>query len=498
MKIKDKKLKKLINLYKEISTLEKISSLLSWDLNVNMPPKGGEARARQISYIAQLVTEKWLDTEFRKLFDLLVARKNKLEGLDRAIFRSLEREAKFYFRVPKKIIKEKAETSTYAFLAWKEARREENFLKFLPFLKRLVEIERMIAEYLTYEENPYDALLDLYEPELTTKKLKEIFDNLVPELTLILKKIRKRKDENVQGLVNAKFRYPESTQKKLALFVLKKMGFSFEAGRMDVSPHPFTTSFSRFDVRITNRYKEEDFRESLMAAMHEGGHALYDQGISEDFEDTPLDGGASLGIHESQSRFWENQIGRSLGFLEFITPILHAFYPDQLSSAGVQEIYSLFNEVKPGLIRTEADEVSYNLHIALRFEIEEGLINSKMKVEDLPDIWREKMKVYLDKVPEKESEGVLQDVHWSYGSFGYFPTYTLGNLYAAQIKARMDEELETNELVQKGGFKPILNWLRDKIHKFGKLYSPAELMKKLRYEGLDSSYFLDYIKRKYL
>ena len=231
--------------------------------------------------------------------------------------------------------------------------------------------------------------------------------------------------------------------------------------------------------------------------MHEGGHALYEQGVNEEYDTTPLEGGVSLGIHESQSRFWENQVGRSYEFIKFMTPVFHAFYPEELGKTDADELFALFNQIKPSLIRTEADEVTYNLHIALRFEIENGLINGKIKVKDLPEVWRGKMKEYLGVVPETDREGVLQDVHWSYGNFGYFPTYTLGNLYAAQFVREMRKEIEIEEAVGKGELGTILSWLRSNIHRYGSLYWPDELVKKVTGEKLDPKYFVDYLKEKY-
>jgi carboxypeptidase Taq len=289
----------------------------------------------------------------------------------------------------------------------------------------------------------------------------------------------------------------QQDQKQLALFVLKKIGYDLEAGRMDVSSHPFTDTLGIYDVRITNRYKADNFVESIMVALHEGGHALYDQGVKEEYAGTPLEGGVSLGIQESQSRFWENQIGRSEEFVKFITPILHAFYPEQLSEFDHQTLSRHFNWVTPGLIRVEADEITYNLHIALRFEIENKLINNKIKADDLPEIWRSKMKKYLGVVPETDREGVLQDVHWSGGMFGYFSTYTLGNLYAAQITAKMAKELKIDNLVEKANYGTILSWLRTNIHQYGSLYWPKELIKKVTGEPLNPKYFVDYLQKKY-
>lgn len=496
MKVKNKNVKKLLEKYKEISLLGKISSLLSWDLNVNLPDKGSEGRAAQISYLTGVITDKWLDKDFRKLVEDVKV--SKLSKKEKAIVRNLRQAGKYYFKVPKEIVVEFAETTSKAYMVWQKAKREDDLKSFLPHLKKIIKLNKIIADHLGYDDNPYDALLDLYEPGFTTKKGKEVFGKLAPELTKILKKIKKsKKYKKDNELVEGQNAYSVEAQKKLALFALHRINYDLDAGRMDISSHPFTSETGRFDVRITNRYKEDDFRESLMVALHEGGHALYEQGVDESYDKTPLEGGVSLGIHESQSRFWENQVGRSREFMDFITSVYHAFFPDELSKVGPETLYSFFNMVRPSLIRTEADEVTYNLHIALRFELEEAMINGKVEARDLPDIWRKKMKKYLGVVPDTDREGVLQDVHWSHGPMGYFPTYTLGNLYAAQFTKELKDELDMEELVGKGELGTILSWMRTNIHRHGSLYWPNELSKKVTGEKLNSKYFLNYIKKKY-
>lgn len=496
--VTDKTIKKLLEKYKQISLLGKIGAVLDWDLQVNLPSKASEARAAQSAYLTELVTDKWLDRELRDLLEDALSKKDRLNPKEQAIVRNLERASRYYHKVPKEIIIEISRTTSEAFIAWRQARETNQFPLFLPFLKKLVELNQIVAKHLGYKNNPYDALIDLYEPGLSADFCRDIFQKLQPNLTTILKKINKVKRKGMGvNLVSGQFIYPTQDQKQLATFILKKMGYDLLAGRMDISPHPFTTDLSRFDIRITNRYKEDDFRESVMIAMHETGHALYEQGINQEYEGTPLEGGVSLGIHESQSRFWENQVGRSSEFLEYATPIIQAFYQEQLAGVGSETLAELFNEVKPGFIRTEADEVTYNLHIILRFELEDALINGKIKAEDLPEIWRTKMKKYLGIVPETDREGVLQDVHWSYGSFGYFPTYTLGNLYAAQFTNMMKKELDMPELLKKGELGTILSWLREHIHQYGSLYWPKELVEKVTGEQLNPKYFLDYIQDKY-
>lgn len=497
MKISNPQVKKLLEKYREIDTLNKIGAVVGWDLNVNLPPKGSESRANQIAYLTELTVEKWLDPEFKKILTQVKEQETKLLLEEKAIIRNLEHSGKLYFRVPKDIIVEIAKTTSQAFVVWSEAKKKNRFVDFSPHLEKIIKLSRTTADYLGFKENRYDALLDFYEQGLTTSKLKSIFIPLAKSLAVILRKIKTSKIYKNNSDFVGDMSFDANDQKQLALFVLKKMNYDLKAGRMDISPHPFTSTLGSSDVRITNRYKPNDFRDSLMIGMHECGHALYEQGFLADYAGTPLEGGISLGIHESQSRFWENQVGRSLEFMKFMTPIFHAFYPEQLSDVSADELYKLFNVVKSSLIRTEADEVTYNFHIILRFELEEALINNRIKVKDLPEVWSEKMKKYLGIVPKTDSEGVLQDVHWSYGSIGYFPTYSLGNLYGAQITQTMKKDLNLADLCERGELGTILAWFRKNIHQYGSLYWPGELIKKVTGEELNPKYFLDYIKDKY-
>lgn len=498
MEIKNKSVRKLLDKYKEISTLGKISAVLGWDLNVNLPPKGVEERANQSAYLAKLTVEKWMEPGFKNELETVTKKLKNLNTEELAIVRNLNQGARFYHKVPKEIIVEFEETSSKAYAAWAEARKNDKFKDFEPHLKKLVRLNQIIAEYYGFEKNPYDALLDLYEPGLTAEKVSKVFATLIPELTKLIKLIKGSKNYRERSdLVDAEVTYPADDQKQICMYVIKKMGYDMEAGHMGISPHPFTSELGRFDVRITNRYKPNDFRDSVAIAMHETGHALYEQGVKEEYAGTPLGGGVSLGIHESQSRFWENQVGRSFEFIKFLTPVFHAFYPEQLGKIDAEEIFSLFNMVHPSLIRTEADEVTYNLHIALRFELEEALINGKIKVENLPEIWRLKMKKYLGIMPKTNREGVLQDVHWSQGPMGYFPTYTLGNLYGAQFVNKMMKDLDLSESISKGELGIALSWLRENIHQYGSLYWPNELIKKVTGEELNPKYFLGYLKDKF-
>lgn len=495
MRYTSKVVERLVNTYKEMSLLGKINAVLGWDLEVNLPPKGVETRAAQNAYITKLISEKWLNKEFKS--DLVKAESLKNLTLEeKAIVRNFKQAAKFYHRVPKELIVEFSETTSKAFMAWREAREKGDFKIFEPHLKKVVHMSRLFADYIGYKDNPYDALLDIYEPGLTAAECKSMFDALVPGISMILKGIKKSKRYEVRKDKNG-IEFPVESQKQIANFVLSKMNYDFNAGRMDISAHPFTTELGHGDIRITNRYNTHNFIESIMVAMHEGGHALYEQGVSAEYEMTPLEGGVSLGIHESQSRFWENQIGRSEDFINFLTPVLKAFYPRQLAKDDAQTLYAKFNQVRPSLIRVEADEVTYNLHIALRFELEDALLNKKVEVKDLPEIWKEKMEKYLGIVPKNDSDGVLQDVHWSHGTLGYFPTYTLGNLYSAQLTYLIKSEINLPLTIKSGEFGTILSWLRENVHRYGSLYWPAELVKRVTNESLNANYFLDYLSEKY-
>lgn len=498
MKIKNISLKTVINHYKEITLLNEIKALLDWDLNVNLPVKASESRAEQSAQITKLISNYWLNPEFRKPLEKIIECKDSLTFHEQAMVRNLENASHYYYKVPQELIIEFSKTASESFMAWQQAKKEDDVKLFLPYLNKIVFLNQKIAQHLGYKDNRYDALLNQYEQSLTTKQCKELFQKLRIELVKLLKSIQKStryREEN--DLVSDKHHYSLFRQKQLSEFILHKIGYDTYAGHLAISAHPFTQVMHRSDVRITTWYDKHDPRPSLMATIHEAGHAMYEQGVADEYDYTPLSGGISLGIHESQSRFWENQIGRSPEFLSYLTPILQAFFPDQLSKTREDDIIQLFNHVKPSMIRVEADEVTYNLHIALRFELEEALINNKITTKDLPELWRSKMKDYLGVVPKTDQEGMLQDVHWSYGAIGYFPTYTLGNLYAAQFTHAMKKELDISSLISSGKFGTILSWLRENIHQYGSLYWPDELVEKVSGGKLDSHYYIDYLKKKY-
>ena len=406
----------------------------------------------------------------------------------------LKRELKYYTSIPPEILEELDRTTTKAAVVWREAKRESNFNKFKPHLTKIVELERVIADKLGYEGHPYNALLDLYEEGFTVNDADEVFDKLLPNLKSVLDKIRsegrypdKHTLEDVAYDVNVMKAVNEELLKVLEMPV----GARF---RMDVSAHPFTIGMSVNDVRITTRYEGKDFRATMFSVIHESGHAMYELMIDPNLEMTPVGRGASMGVHESQSRFWENVIGRSREFVHIIYPLLRGRLPF-LKDYGEEDVYKYFNIVRPSLIRVDADEVTYNFHIALRYEIEKGLIAGKLDVSDLPSLWDDFMDKYLGVRPKNDAEGVLQDIHWSQGSFGYFPTYTLGNVIAGMIYAKLPG---LRDKVAGRRFSEIKEFLRDKICRYGAIYSPKELLMRSFNDTYNPDYLLNYLREKYL
>jgi len=392
-------------------------------------------------------------------------------------------------------VRELSETTSKAEAVWAEARKNNDFSLFLPMLRKIVELKRKEAELIGFKDSPYDALLDVYEPGMTAREIEMIFSELRDFLVPFLSRIMKSKSK-VRNILKGKF--PIEKQVKFNRMVAEKLGFDFEAGRLDMSTHPFTTQFHPGDVRITTRYSDRDPFYSIGSTIHESGHALYEQGIPMENFGSPLGDSVSLGVHESQSRMWENIIGKSENFWRYFFPRLKRIFPQNFAKTEIKDIYGYVNAVRPSLIRTEADEVTYNLHIIMRFEIEKDLIEGSIAVEDLPKIWNSKVKEYFGIDVPSDTLGVLQDVHWSGGLFGYFPTYALGNLYSAQFYAAAKRDiLNLDREMKAGQFAHLLEWLRKNIHVHGKLFSAEELVMRATGERLNAQYFMDYVSEKY-
>ena len=495
------KIQQLLQISSELTALGGINELLGWDQEVLMPKKGAENRGNQQALISKIAHETLIDSKnadlIKSLNDEIVKKPDEFTLYDKALVREFDRAYQKATKLPTKFVTELASHNAKSVESWKEARAKSDFSIFEQDLQKMVELKIQAAEYYGYKDSPYDALLDEYEPNLTQKQVEEIFEPLKKFTIEFLAKLQKS-DVNIDSSILARD-YPIDKQTQFNLELAKQIGYDFDAGRLDLSAHPFTVWFgSSKDVRITTRYFTDQLQASIMATIHEAGHGMYEQGISDELDGTFLGTGTSLGIHESQSRMWENSVGRSPEFWEFWFPKLVQTFPDKLNNDEKDNFVRALNKVEPSFIRVEADEVTYNLHIIIRFEIEKALISGELKVADLPAAWNEKYTKYLGITPQNDAQGVLQDIHWSIGSLGYFPTYSLGNIYAAQFwTAIMREIPSVNQDIAQGDCSSLLNWLREKIHKHGMTYSAAELCKQITNEDLNSEYLQTYLTDKF-
>ncbi|WP_312116823.1 carboxypeptidase M32 [Brevibacillus reuszeri] len=484
---------------KKMTSYNQALAVLHWDKATQAPRKGMEARSEIIGTLAgeqfKLATSKEMEQ-----FLVELSEPATLEALDE-ITRHTVLECKKEFdrnkRIPAERYQEFVVLTSNAETVWEEAREKNDFSLFQPYLQKIVNFQLEFIEYWGNDrKNKYNTLLDLYEPGMTVDQLDPIFATLREKTVKLVAAISESPNKPDTSFLTKNF--PISEQDAFSRFILERIGYDFNAGRMDRSVHPFCTTFNPGDVRITTRFSENDFNSALFSCIHEAGHAMYEQNINPELLFTTLCDGTSMGIHESQSRYWENMVGRSLPFWKHFFADLQKAFPAQFEGVSVEDFYRAINEVTPSYIRTEADELTYNLHVMIRYEIEKGLINQTIEVADLPKIWNEKMKEYLGVEPPTDTLGVLQDVHWSGGSFGYFPTYSLGNVYAAQFTHVMEQEINGyNELVANGDFAPIRAWLKDKIHQYGKMKSPRELVSAITGEGTNATYLMNYLEKKY-
>lgn len=477
----------------KIADIAYSSAVLQWDQETYMPAKGAELRARQLATLAGYAHQLSTDEQLGKWLDALT-RDDTLNAEQKANVRESLRDYNNRKKYPAAFVEEMSHAVSKAFNSWQQARAQNNFSIFEKDLAKLVDLKLQEAELLGYKEHPYDALLDQYEPGLKVSQVKPLFADVRSQLVDFVKEITPFK-------VDSSFmhrHYPHQAQWDFGIQLLREMGYDFDAGRQDLSAHPFTTSFNQLDVRVTTRVNEKDLHEMIWSCIHEGGHGLYEQGLLPQNYGLPLGEAVSLGIHESQSRLWENNVGRSLNYWRHYYPVLQNLFPEQLKDVDLHRFYKAINEVKPSLIRTNADELTYHFHIMIRFEIEVMLLEKKVKVAELPELWNAKYKEYLGIDVPSVSQGVLQDVHWSHGSFGYFPTYSIGSFYAAQFFATARQQIKgLDEQIAQGKYGDLLNWLRENIHRHGKMYSADELCKRVTGESLNFKYFMDYAREKY-
>ncbi|NNF05608.1 MAG: carboxypeptidase M32 [Candidatus Eisenbacteria bacterium] len=483
-----------LDLAAEISDIESAEALLSWDQETKMPKKGVQGRSKVSATLAGLHHEKLTQSEIGDLLNRLRT-DSSLEDEAKAqvvdMCRSYDRATK----IPSELVKRFAEVRSQSTAAWAQAREAKNFTKFAPHLEEVVSVTRELAEAIGYDSHPYDALVEEYEPGATiegiTQVLEEVKSFLVPYVQKIGESGKKVDLKLVEGP------YDVAKQEAFGREVVLAMGFDLEAGRIDPSAHPFCSGIHGGDVRLTTRYKG-DIRVGLYGTIHEAGHGLYEQGVADSIRRTPIGSIKSLGIHESQSRLWENNIGLGRSFWTGFYPSLQKHFPEQLGSVALDDFYSAVNDVRPTLIRIEADEVTYNLHIVIRFEIEKLLMENKVAIRDLPELWNSKYKEYLGITPPSDDVGVLQDIHWGSGLMGYFPTYTLGSLNAAQFCEAAQRDIPDLEArIAKGELSPLKDWLVENVHKWGSRFSPEELVTRATGKPTSAEPFIRYIREKY-
>jgi carboxypeptidase Taq len=488
----------LLERLSEIQNINKAGAVLSWDQHTYMPPKGAEARARQVATLAKMAHERCVSRETQ---DLLAAAEGRiahyaLDSDERALLRRVRHDIDRSVRVPTPLVVEMAETFSRAEEVWQGARAHDDYARFAPWLEKIVHLKRQFARCVEPNKSYYDALFDEEEEGANSKTLAALFDELKKTIIPLLRKIQEHADRVTDEPLTRDFNI--EAQRAFATQVLTDCGFDFQRARLDVSVHPFCTDFSQNDVRITTRYDKNWLPSALFGCLHEMGHAFYELNGNPAYEGTYLAGGTSLSIHESQSRLWENQVGRSLPFWQHYYPLLQKAFPGTLADVPLEKFHKSVNHVSPSFIRVEADEVTYNLHIILRFEMEQDLLENRLSVADAPAAWNQKMHDYLGITPPNAKEGILQDVHWSFGGIGYFPTYTMGNVISAQLFAAARHALPSLQTdIGQAHFGGLYGWLRVHVHQFGRKYRPDELIRHATGESISTQAYLRYLTEKF-
>lgn len=492
------KLDVFLNMNRKIKSYYEAIGLLDWDLATGAPRKGVDTRSETIGMLATEAFKISISDEMKELITYLTNEDvcKQLQEQDQRLIEDVKLEMNRMQSVPPDKFQAFSVLAPKSQVQWESAKENGDFAAFEPFLSQIVEMKREFIDYFGVKDTRYDTLLDMFEPDLTVAKLDEVFSRLKARLVPLQEKIKNSVHKPDTSFLEQSFDIKK--QEEFSRYILGEMGYDFEAGRLDESVHPFATGLNPGDVRITTHYYEKDVASAVFSSLHEGGHALYEQNIDPKLAGTLLAEGTSMGIHESQSRLWENMIGRSLPFWERYYPVLQSYFPEQLKDVSVESFYRAINKVESSLIRIEADELTYNLHIIIRYEIEKMLFNENLSVSDLPAVWNDKYKQYLGVTPPHDGLGVLQDVHWSSGDFGYFASYSLGNMYAAQIVNTMRKEMpEFDRLLREGNLSPIKEWLTDKVYKYGKSRKPSELILAITGEELNPDYLADYLEEKY-
>lgn len=484
----------LIAKIQRAGTLASVQELLGWDEQVNLPPESGPRRASQLALLAELHHELATDPEIGKLLDELEDGYDSLSKDERVVVRYARREFDRAVRLPGEFVSEKAALDSEAYHVWREARSKSDFARFAPCLEKQVDMSRREAALVGWGDRPYDYLIDRHDPGMDEASIRGLFEELKTELVPFVREIV---ESPIKARVDLLKGFPVGAQESFLRGVTAALGFDYQRGRIDVSVHPFCSGDAA-DTRMTTRFDENEPLDSLFSSIHETGHGLYEQGLPVEYLGTPLGEAVGMAIHESQSRLWENQVGRSRAFWSFFGPKFRSAFPGKMDSVSDDDLYLAINAVRLYPIRVDSDEVTYNLHILLRFELERALFAGELSVADLPGEWNRLSRELLGIEPENDAAGVLQDVHWSGGAFGYFPSYCLGNMIAAQMWATVQAALPgLEDDFSRGDFSRLLGWLRENIHRHGRRFDTRELVRKVTGEEISPQHLLRYLRERY-
>jgi carboxypeptidase Taq len=491
-------LTRLKEILAEVTDLNRAAMVLEWDQETYMPPGGVMGRAEQLSTLLRLSHVRFTTDEVGTLLETLEDELSDkpYDDDDASIVRVTRRDYDQARKIPPELVAEIARAGTIARPAWEKARKDDDFGIFAPYLEKNVELNKRLADALGYEDRPYDALLDRSEPGMTTKELAHIFEQLKQAIVPLVADIARHQDAVDDSVLYRGFD-PER-QLTYALDVVTRLGYDLERGRQDLSTHPFSIGFGPGDVRITTRVSKDFFNECLFGSIHESGHGMYNQGMAREIDRTPLWDGASPGVHESQSRLWENLVGRGRPFWRHFYPSLQKMFPEPLRGVDETDFHRAVNKAQPSFIRVEADEVTYNMHVLLRFELENQLLEGELKIEDVPEAWNARFKSYLGLDVPNDREGALQDIHWSFVSFGVFPGYTIGNLISAQLMEKIRVDIpDLDEQIERGEFASLLGWLRKNVHRHGRKFTPNELLERATGKPLTAEPWVAYVRDKF-
>ena len=484
-------------LYANLETKKKYNhaiSLMNWDLETEAPKTAVNTMSEVIGFMSEKIYDLANDDLLKESLDFLSKDLSKLSEIDKRIVYLTTKEQNKLSKIPRQEYVEYTQLLSKSQSVWAEARGENNFNKFAPYLEKIIKYQKSYIQRIGFKDHPYNTLLDDYEEGMTVAKLKPFFDGLKSKIVPLLEKIKNAKQVDTSCISK---KYDIQKQKQYSKKIAEQFGFNFDSGVLKESAHPFTLHFNKYDVRMTTRYIENLFTSSLFSTIHETGHAIYEQNISDDIYNTILGTGVSLGVHESQSRFYENLIGKNKSFWTKNYKDLQDLFADNLENTSIDEFYKAINNVTPSLIRVEADELTYSLHILVRFEMEQEIFEKDIPVKDLPKLWNQKYQEYLGITPNDDANGILQDVHWSAGLFGYFPTYALGSAYASQIFHYMNKEFDVNKNIETDNLKEIKDFLGKHIHQYGSLKPADEIIYNMCGEDINVEYYVKYLEDKF-